>query len=139
MNRIGLSKSMWLGVVFACCTLIFIAMPCAAAEKALKLDFNDSDPVELKARIMEINHEKAQLVVAEETILVVDFMIGEHRFFTEITDSKGNPRALEAFKVGDVVVIKGFKTSDGFVFASLLQKAEKRQRPVDRKDSHRKN
>ena len=138
MNRFGVHKTMWLGIVFVCCTIIFIAMPCQAEEKALKLDFDSSDPIELNAHIMEINHEKAQLVVAEETILVVDFMIGEHRFFTEITDSKGNPRALESFKVGEVVVIEGFKTSDGVVFASLLQKAKKRQRHDKRKYNRRK-
>ncbi len=137
MNRFGLNKTMWPGIIFVCCALVLVAMPCKAEEKALTLDFDNSDPVELKARIMEINHEKAQLVVAEETILVVDFMIGEHHFFTEITDSKGNPRTLESFKVGEVVVIEGFKTSDGVVFASLLQKAKKRRRKVERKDSHR--
>ncbi len=138
MNRFGVHKTMWLGIVFVCCTIIFIAMPCKAEEKVLKLDFDNSDPIELKAHIMEINHEKAQLVVAEETILVVDFMIGEHRFFTEVTDSNGNPRALESFKVGEVVVIEGFKTSDGVVFASLLQKAKKRHRQDKRKDNRRK-
>ena len=132
--RFRLNKTTWLSVVFACCTFILIAMPCVAAEKTFKLDFDDSDTVELSAPIMEINHEKAQLVVAEEVIYVVDFMIGEHRFFTEITDSKGNPSILELFNAGDIVLIKGFRTSDGVVFASLLQKAKKQ--PAKRKLKH---
>lgn len=138
MNRFELHKTPGLGVVLACWVFLFIATPCMAAEKALKLDFDDSDPIELSAPIMEINHEKAQLVVAEEVILVVDFMIGEHRFFTEITDAEGDPRAIESFKVGDVVVIKGFKTSDGVVFASLLQKVKKRHRTLKPKFNHAK-
>jgi hypothetical protein len=124
-NRFGHHQSLWQATVFACCAVILVAIPCTAAEKVLKFDFDDSDPVEFSARIMEINHEKAQLVVAEELIYVVDFMIAEHRFFTEINDSKGNPSVLELFKQGDMVLVRGFKTSDGVVFASLLQKAKK--------------
>ena len=103
MNMFIIHKRGWLSVVLACCTLFLIAAPGIAEEKALHLDFDHSDPVTLNARIMEIDHTKAQLVVAEELIYVVDFMIGEHRFFTEVSDSKGNPSALEFFNQGDVV------------------------------------
>ena len=130
--RFRLIPSMWLGVVFVCCAIGLSVSPCTATEKTLHLDFDTSDSVELSARIMEINHEKAELVVAEEVIYVVDFMIGEHRFFTEVTDAKGNPKAFESFNEGDIVLVKGFKTSDGVVFASLLQTAKKR--PFKRKD-----
>ncbi len=125
MNRFRLSQPWWLSIVVACCTLLFIAAPGTAEEKALHLDFDSSDPIKLNAHIMEINHAKAQLVVAEELIYVVDFMIGEHRFFTEVTDSKGNPSEFGSFKVGEYVVVEGFKTSDGVVFAFLLQKTGK--------------
>ena len=125
MNRFKLSR--WLSIVFACCALLFIAASGSAEEKALHLDFDSSDPIKLNAHIMEINHAKAQLVVAEELVYVVDFMIGEHRFFTEVTDSKGNPSEFGSFKVGEYVVVEGFKTSDGVVFASLLQKTGKQK------------
>ncbi len=125
MNRYRLSQPWWLSIVVACCTLLFIAAPGTAEEKALHLDFDSSDPIKLNSHIMEINHAKAQLVVAEELIYVVDFMIGEHRFFTEVTDPKGNPSDFGSFKVGEYVVVEGFKTSDGVVFAFLLQKTGK--------------
>ena len=136
LNRIRLSKPRWLSIVFTCCTLLFIAAPGTAEEKALHLDFDSSDPIKLNAHIMEINHAKAQLVVAEELVYVVDFMIGEHRFFTEVTDSNGNPSVFESFKVGEYVVVEGFKTADGVVFASLLKKTGKRK--VKHKSQHKK-
>jgi hypothetical protein len=105
-----------------------------AVPTAQHLDFDQSDPVELRARIMEIDHEKAQLVVAEEVIFVVDFMMGEHRFFTEVVDGEGNPHILESFNEGDSVLVKGFRTSDGVVFASLLQKANNQPRRNRSKD-----
>ena len=111
--------------LLACCVVLLYALPAIAEEKTPHLDFDASDPVELRARIMEIDYEKAQLLVAEEVIYVVDFMIGEHRFFTEVTDAEGNPNIIESFNQGDLVLIKGFKTSDGVIFASLLQKAKK--------------
>ena len=134
--RFGLYKTMWPAVVLACCAFLLITMPCTAAEKEFRLDFDDSDPIELSAPIMEIQHGKAQLVVAEEVIYIVDFMIGDQHFFTEIVDAKGDPGILAIFKKGDFVLVKGFKTSDGIVFASLLQKVKKQ--PVKRKFKDRK-
>ena len=118
----NLKKSFWLGIVLICAVVLFPLRPCDASEKQLHLDFDKSDPVEYIARIMEISHAKAQLVVAEETILVVDFMIGAHRFATEVTDEAGHSKPFESFKRGDLVCVKGFKNTDGFVFASVLQK-----------------
>jgi len=127
-----------LGVVLACYVLLFCPLPGTAEEKNLHLDFDNSDPVEFNARIMEINHEKAELVVAEEVIYVVDIMIGEQRFFTEVTDAEGNPNGFESFNEGDIVLVRGFKTSDGVVFASLLQKAKKQRKKTRPKDDRAK-
>ncbi len=127
-----------LGIVLACCVLLFYPLPGTAEEKNLHLDFDNSDPVEFNARIMEINHEKAELVVAEEVIYVVDIMIGEQRFFTEVTDAEGNPNGFESFNEGDIVLVRGFKTSDGVVFASLLQKAKKQRKKTRPKDNRAK-
>ena len=117
-------KSFWLGLVLMCAVVLFPLRRGDAAEKQLFLDFDQSDPVEYIAPIMEISHDKGQLVVAEATILVVDFMIGGHRFATEVTAEAGNPKPFEFFKRGDIVFVTGFKNADGFVFASLLQKLE---------------
>jgi hypothetical protein len=124
-----------LGFVSACWLLLMGPLPATAAENNLQLDFDNSDPVELRAKIMEIDHEKARLVVAEEVIFVVDFMIGEYRFFTEVNDAEGNPYIFEDFHEGDYVLVKGFKNADGVVMASLLQKAEKQRKRIRHKDN----
>ena len=127
-----------LGMVSACWLLLICPLSATAAEIKLQLDYDNSDPVELRAKIMEIDHEKAQLVVAEEVIFVVDFMIGEHRFFTEITDAEGNPHIFESFHEGDYVLVKGFKNADGVVLASLLQKAKKQRKRIRHNDNRSK-
>ena len=127
-----------LGMLSLCWLGLLCPLSGTAAEVKHKLDFDNSDPVELRAKIMEIDHEKAQLVVAEEVILVVDFMIGEHRFFTEVTDAEGNPHIFESFNEGDYVLVKGFKNADGVVLASLLQKDKKQRKRIRHKDKRSK-
>jgi hypothetical protein len=123
----GLNKSGWLAIALVCCAVLLPLKPCESSEIKLHLDFDRSDPVEYRGRIMEINHEKAQLVVAEDTILVVDLMVGNYRLVTEVTDDSGNLTPLEFFERGDMVVVQGFKNEDGVVFASLLQKLKSNQ------------
>ena len=123
----GLDKSGWLLISLVCCAVLLPLGPCESSEIKLQMDFDTSDPVEYRARIMEINHEKAQLVVAEETIVVVDLMVGKYRLITEMIDDSGNLEVFESFKRGDIVLVQGFKNADGVVFASLLQKLKSHQ------------
>lgn len=118
----GSNKSGWLRIALVCCIVLLTLRPCESSEIKLALDFDASDPVEYRGRIMEINYAKAQLVVAEETILVVDLMVGNHRLTTEVSDDSGNLKPFEFFKRGDIVLVQGFKNADGVVFAALLQK-----------------
>jgi hypothetical protein len=104
------------------CAAIFPIKPWAAEPKSLTLDFDASDPVEYQARIMEIDYEKAQLVVAEDPILIVDLMVAGERLATRVTDANGKPKPLAFFKAGDMVFIQGFKNADGVVFAAVIQK-----------------
>ena len=120
----GIRKSGCLFIALVCCVVLPAAGPCESPEIKLHLDFDTSDPVEYRGRIMEISHEKAQLVVAEDTILVVDLKVGAYRLTTAVTDDSGNSVLLESFKRGDNVLVQGFKNEDGIVFASLLQKLE---------------
>ena len=119
MNRLLIS--VWMIILLIGCAAIFPIKPWAAEPKSLTLDFDNSDPVEYQARIMEIDYEKAQLVVAEDLILIVDLPVGRERFATRVTDANGKPKPLASFQVGDTVLIQGFKNSDGIVFAWLIQ------------------
>jgi len=124
----GLHKSGWVRIALVCCVVVLLTLrPCESSEIKMALDFDASDPVEYRGRIMEINYAKAQLVVAEETILVVDLMVGAHRLTTEVADNAGNLIPLESFKRGDTVLVRGFKNADGIVFAALLQELKSRQ------------
>jgi len=122
--------SVWMIILLIGCAAFFPIKPWAAETKSLTLDFDNSDPVEYHARIMEIDYEKAQLVVAEDPILVVDLMVRGERFATQVTDANGKPKPLASFKAGDMVLIQGFKNSDGVVFASLIQDLILKKRKV---------
>jgi hypothetical protein len=93
--------------------------------------FDDCDPFEARARIMEVNGNKAQLVAAEQIIYVVDLSFGDQHLITELTDPEGNPMDFGDFSRGQWVYIKGFKHIDGGVVASLVQRIDppKPQKP----------
>ena len=48
--------------------------------------FDDCDPFEARAIVMDVFPNKQQLIAAEQTIYVVDMPIGDQRLITEITD-----------------------------------------------------
>ncbi|UCG06195.1 MAG: hypothetical protein JSV83_20150 [Desulfobacterales bacterium] len=128
-NRLPIS--IWLIILLIGCAFSFPIIPWAGGQNNLTLDFDDSDPVEYRALIMEINYEKAQLVVAEDPIWVVDLLIGEQRFATRVIDAKERPQPLSSFKPGDMVFVQGFKNSDGVVFAALIQKIKFNKEKVE--------
>lgn len=99
--------------------------------------FDDCDPFEARARIMEVHGQKAQLVAAEETIYVVDMTIGEQRLTTEIMDTQGNPTDFGSLNRGQYIYVKGFKHIKGGVVASLIQRIDQpvRKKPILRKIS----
>ena len=97
--------------------------------------FDDCDPFEARALIMEVHGKKAQLVAAEQTIYVVDMNLGEQRLITEITDAQGNPTDFGSLNRGQFVYVKGFKHIKGGVVASLIQRIDQpvRKKPILRK------
>jgi hypothetical protein len=105
-----------------CCVVAMPMKPCASSEPTFNFDFDISDPVEYRARIMTINYAKAQLVVGEHTIQVVDLISGEQRFTTALKNANNEALALELFQKGDLVLIEGLKQPDGSIIASIIQK-----------------
>ncbi len=99
--------------------------------------FDDCDPFQARARIMEVNGKKAQLVAAEQTIFVVDWHFGDQQLTTELTDSDGHPIDFGAFQEGQWILVKGFQHVDGGVVASLVQRIAPPdlEKPVVRKIS----
>ena len=123
------------------CLLLGVGLLMLAANSAAETNilnhfsFDDCDPFEARALIMEVSGKKAQFVAAEETIYVVNAGFGDQRLITELTDSAGNRMDFGSFRPGEWVYVKGFKHIDGGVVASLVQKidAPERATPVLRK------
>lgn len=115
--------------------LLLPAISIAGNDILHDFSFDDCDPFEARARIMEVHGKKAQLVAAEQTIYVVDMSLGEQRLITEITDAQGNPTDFGSLNCGQFVYIKGFIHIKGGVVASLIQKIDQpvRKKPILRK------
>ena len=116
--------------------LLMLPANSAAETNILKhFSFDDCDPFEARALIMEIQGEKAQFVAAEQTIYVVNLSLGDQRLITELTDADGNRMDFGSFQQGEWVYVKGFKHIDGGVVASLVQKIDEPEskEPVLRK------
>ncbi len=116
--------------------LLMLPANSAAETNILKhFSFDDCDPFEARALIMEVHGKKAQLVAAEQTIYVVNLNLGDQQLITELTDADGNRMDFGSFRQGQWVYVKGFKHIDGGVVASLVQKidAPEGKTPVLRK------
>ena len=116
--------------------LLMLPANSAAETNILKqFSFDDCDPFEARALIMEVHGKKAQFVAAEQTIYVVNLSLGDQHLITELTDADGNRMDFGSFMQGEWVYVKGFKHIDGGVVASLVQKidAPERKKPVLRK------
>ena len=116
--------------------LLMLSSNSAAETNILKhFSFDDCDPFEARALIMEVHGKKAQFVAAEQTIYVVNLNLGDQRLITELTDADGHRMDFGSFNQGQWVYVKGFKHIDGGVVASLVQKidAPQRKKPLLRK------
>jgi hypothetical protein len=116
--------------------LLMLAANSAAETNLLDhFSFDDCDPFEARALIMEVHGKKSQFVAAEETIYVMNATFDDQPLITELTDADGNRMDFSSFQTGEWVYVKGFKHMDGGVVASLVQKidAPERDAPLLRK------
>jgi hypothetical protein len=107
------------------------------AERSIltNFSFDDCDPFEAQAIVMDIFPNKGQFIAAEQIIYVVDMPIGDQRLITEITDATGRRLDLGSLRRGQWIHVKGFKHIAGGVVASWVQKIDPPEikRPVLRK------
>jgi hypothetical protein len=131
------SKTVWLVLIVGIGMLLLPSNFRAESNFLTHFSFDDCDPFEARARIMEVNGNKAQLVAAEQIIYVVELSFGDQHLITELTDPEGNPMDFGDFSRGQWVYVKGFKHIDGGVVASLVQQIDppEPQKPVVRKIS----
>ena len=131
---------MLVALVFAMGVLMHPVYAPAEPDILKNFSFDDCDPFEARALIMEVYAKKAQLVAAEQIIYVVDLNLGDGHLITELTDPEGKRIDFGAFNRGQWVYVKGFKHIDGGVVASLVQRIEppEHEKPVLRKISKKK-
>lgn len=107
------------------------------AERSIlkNFSFDDCDPFEARAIVMDIVPAKGQFIAAEQTIYVVDMPIGDQRLTTEMMDANGRRLDFGSLRRGQWIHVKGFKHIDGGVVASWVQKIDppENQKPVLRK------
>jgi hypothetical protein len=128
-------KAVWLVLVFGMGILMLPLNSPAESNFLTNFSFDDCDPFEARARIMDVNGKKALLVAAEQTIYVVDWSLKDQHMRTELTDADGDPMDFGSFRRGQWIHVKGFKHIDGGVVASMVQQIDspERKRPVLRK------
>ena len=117
-------KAFWLVLVFGLGMLMLPINSSAESNFLTRFNFDDCDPFETRARIMDVDGKKTQLVAAEQIIYVVDLSLGDKHLITELTDPDGNRMDFGAFSRGQWVYVKGFKHIDGGVVASLVQRID---------------
>ncbi|MGD2096144.1 MAG: hypothetical protein PVG35_01105 [Desulfobacterales bacterium] len=99
--------------------------------------FDDCDPFQARARIMDVNAQKGELIAAEQTIYIVNWNLDDRQLTTELADADGDPLDFGSLRQGQWILVKGFKHIEGGVIASLIQRIEppERSRPLVRKIS----
>jgi hypothetical protein len=97
--------------------------------------FDDCDPFQARARIMDVNTKRAELIAAEQTIHVVNWSFDDRQLTTELTDTHGHPLDFGSLQQGQWILVKGFKHIEGGVIASLIQRIDppERSKPIVRK------
>jgi hypothetical protein len=121
-NRFGIIAGLLL--MFGFVALLLPASSHAERSILTNFSFDDCDPFEAQAIVMDIFPNKRQLVAAEQTIYVVDMPIGDQRLTTEMTDANGRHMEFGSLRRGQWIHVKGFKHIDGGVVASWVQKID---------------
>ena len=104
--------------------LVILLWPliCGASSKPIsEADLDNADPVELRSPIMAIDYAKGTLVVAEKEVMIIDLMIGNERFTTQVTNAAGDAISFGSLAIGQNVMVQGLKLGDGRVLAALVQ------------------
>jgi hypothetical protein len=104
--------------------------PQEPASLVKSIDFDECDPVTIRAKIMDIRADRGTLVVVEREVRDMDVEKTGRRIKTSYRNLAGQSEARELFQPGQYVLVEGFLHPDGYIAAALIQKIEK---PVEKK------
>lgn len=124
----SLPRRLYLGLTLAVAISLLAATGNAAEERKKEaadqlraIDFDDCDPVRLRARIMGINPVNGALIVGEREIRTLDLHAGGKPIKTAFLNPEGKPESPAAFMVGQEVMVNGMMHPEGFVAAFVVQ------------------
>lgn len=105
-------------------------LPKETATSVKRIDFDECESVDIRAKIMDVRTDRGTLVVAEREIRDIDVEEGGRRIKTAYLNIDGKPESRNGFREGQYVRVKGVLHPDGYVAAFTVQKIEK---PVEKK------
>jgi hypothetical protein len=109
---------------------LFYLNPSAAATD-LTIDPDNMEDVTVNALVMEVYPKESLMVVGEKRIFVTKPVV-ESKIKTDLLDQNDREVKLDAFNLGDRVLVKGFKLPDGSIKAESIKKMPRH--PTDAAD-----
>jgi hypothetical protein len=98
-----------------------------APARVTRIDFENSEPFQVRAKVMEVKPEKGTFVVAEREICEMDVISADGRLHTTYYDLAGKSEEKHSYRVGQYVSVKGYLLPEGYVAAVEVRVIEKPQ------------
>jgi hypothetical protein len=95
--------------------------------RVTRVDFEECEPFQVRAKVMEVRPEKGTFVVAEHEICEMDIVTGSGRQHTTYYDISGKPEEKRLYRVGQYLFVKGYLLPAGNVAALEVRVIEKPQ------------
>ena len=93
--------------------------------RVTQIGFEDCEPFQVRAKVMEVSHERGTFVVAEREICEMDVATGTGRQQTTYYDLAGKSEPKRQFRVGQYLFVKGYLLPTGNVAAIEVREIEK--------------
>jgi hypothetical protein len=93
--------------------------------RVTQIGFEDCEPFQVRAKVMEVRAERGTFVVAESEICEMDVVTGKGRLQTVYHDLAGQPDSKRQYRVGQYLFVKGYLLPAGNVAAIEVREIEK--------------
>lgn len=96
---------------------------------------NGAKPFEDNGPIMWVDHANSNIVIKEMQFVVGQFLVNDKAHTTRLVDAKGNKVALDYFKAGQWVIVRGYRVAESKIYVQSMRALagyiEKDQRIID--------
>lgn len=100
--------------------------------RVTQIGFEECEPFQVRAKVMEVRPERETFVVAEREICEMDLITGSGRQQTTYYDISGKPEEKHPYRVGQYLFVKGYLLPTGNVAAlevRAIEKPQEKRRP----------